>query len=199
MNLDEIRNLDTEDPGSWPAVVKAVALIAIIAIIVAAVWYFFWQDQAKQLEEVKQKESELRSTFEQKQERAANLEAYEAQLAEMRETFGDLLRQLPSKAEVSALLVDISQTGLSSGLEFDLFKPQGANEREFYAELPVQIKVRGSYTEFAEFISGVANLPRIVTLNNVSIQPISKEGAKGPLRMNLTAKTYWYLEEEGQG
>lgn len=202
MNLDDFRNLDTEDPGSWPPVVKAVALLLVVGLIVAGGWYFFWQDQMRELERVTGRERELRETFEIRQRRAANLEAYEAQLEEMRKTFGDMLRQLPSRAEVSKLLVDISQTGLSSGLAFDLFKPQDPITREFYAELPVEVQVKGGYHEFARFVSGVANLPRIVTLDDIEITLQQDGGNSGQdLTMTLTARTYWYLDgdEEGEG
>lgn len=196
MNLEDLRNLDTEDPGSWPAPVKAVVLVAVAALIVAAGWYFFWQEQIDRLERVTREEQELRDKFETRQQRAANLEQYQAQLEKMRDTFGDMLRQLPSKAEVSKLLVDISQTGLSAGLEFDLFKPQSVIQRDFYAELPVEVKVRGGYHEFARFVSGVANNPRIVTLDSISIEPRSEQDEASGLSMELTARTYWYLDEE---
>lgn len=196
MNMDQFRNLDPNNPGAWPALPKALLLVAVAAALVAAGWYFDWQDQARQLASVAGKEKQLRQEFDIKQRRAANLEAYQNQLDEMRKTFGDMLRQLPSRAEVAKLLVDISQTGLSSGLEFELFKPQSAITKEFYAELPVSIRVRGSYEEFAKFVSGVANLPRIVTLDSISIKKgQGKNAADDMLTMDLTARTYWYLEE----
>jgi type IV pilus assembly protein PilO len=146
------------------------------------------------------KERELRSIFEQKQKKAANLEEYKAQLAEIEKTFGDLLRQLPDKTQVPELLVDVSQTGLASGLEFELFKPAGEIAKDFYAELPIEIRVMGNYAEFGAFVSGLASLPRIVTIHNIKITPNGKEGAgkkavKFPLTMSALVKTYRYLEE----
>jgi len=141
----------------------------------------------------------LRTTFEGKQKKAANLDAYKQQLAEMQESFGAMLRQLPDKTEVAALLVDVSQTGLAAGLEFELFKPTGEVPKDFYAELPIQIQVVGGYHEFGNFISGLAALPRIVTIHNISIAPRSKRGggvsSENPLTLKATAKTYRYLEE----
>ena len=199
MNLSDINNLDMNNPASWPEAVKVVAMLLLLGLVVAAGWWFDWRHQMDRLQQVQAREGELRQQFETKQRRAANLEAYERQLEEMRESFGAMLRQLPSRAEVSRLLVDISQTGLASGLEFELFKPENPVRREFYAELPVTIRVRGSYGEFARFVSGVANLPRIVTLDNVQIGPGSNQGAAGTgdnLIMSVTARTYWYLDEE---
>lgn len=204
MDLEQLRSLDANNPGSWPLPVKVVALVLVVVAVVAGAWYFHWEGQMRTIERTRAEEQKLRQEFDTKQRRAANLEAYEAQLEEMRRTFGDMLRQLPSRAEVAELLVDISQTGLASGLEFELFRPQNAVTREFYAELPVAIRVRGDYHQFARFISGVANLPRIVTLHEITIGGGS-EGAReagsepGKLTMTLTAKTYWYLDEEESG
>ena len=145
------------------------------------------------LEDAERKEGDLRVIFEKKAEQAVNLEAYEKQLEEMRESFGAMLRQLPNQTEVADLLVDISQTGLASGLEFELFQPQGESQREFYSELPITIRVVGDYHEFGNFVSGVAALPRIVTLHNISI---GRAGNSDALAMNLTAKTYRYIEED---
>lgn len=195
MDLEQFKNLDPNNPGAWPALPKALLLVVVVVALVAAGWYFDWQDQARRLERVAGKEKQLRQEFDIKQRRAANLDAYQNQLDEMRKTFGDMLRQLPSRAEVAKLLVDISQTGLSSGLEFQLFKPQSPITKEFYAELPVSIRVRGTYEEFAKFVSGVANLPRIVTLDGIDIKKGEKKAADGVLTMDLTARTYWYLEE----
>ena len=158
-------------------------------------YWFHTKDQLVTLEKVEQKEGELKKVFEKKAKQAVNLEAYEKQLAEMRESFGAMLRQLPNKTEVADLLVDVSQTGLASGLEFELFKPRKEMPREFYAELPINIRVVGDYHEFGDFVSGVAALPRIVTLHNVRI---NRKGGKQSttLAMNLTAKTYRYLGDE---
>ncbi|WP_440996384.1 type 4a pilus biogenesis protein PilO [Arhodomonas sp. SL1] len=192
-NLDAYRDLDPQNPGSWPTGAKLAAAVLVTALIAVAGWYFDWQHQIESWENARAEERELREELETKQQRAANLKAYEEQLAEMRESFGAMLRQLPSRAEVSRLLVDISETGLSSGLSFELFRPRESVRKDFYAELPVDIRVRGSYHEFATFVSGVANLPRIVTLHDVSI---STGDGGDELVMNLTARTYWYLDDE---
>lgn len=194
MNLSDLNNLDLQDAANWPAPIKAAAVVIVFALVVAGGWYLDWSDQARSLERVVAKEAELKQAFELRQRRAANLEAYEQQLADMEATFGAMLRQLPSQADVPKLLVDVSQTGLASGLEFELFKPLPEIKREFYAELPVSVRVRGDYHQFARFISAVANLPRIVTLHDISIE---RAGKSDGLVMNLTAKTYWYLEAAG--
>ncbi len=162
------------------------------AVIFLGYW-FHTKDQLLVLEDLERKENDLRVIFEKKAEQAVNLEAYEKQLEEMRESFGAMLRQLPNKTEVADLLVDVSQTGLAAGLEFELFQPKGENPKEFYAELPITIRVIGDYHEFGNFVSGVAALPRIVTLHNISI---GRTGKSDLLAMNLTAKTYRYLEDE---
>ena len=204
MKLSEfnVNDLDLNEVGNWPWLIKGIVLAIVFVLVVFGAWKFGWQDQLSRLESAQKKENDLKQTFETKQRRAANLDAYEAQLKEMQASFGAMLRQLPSKVEVAGLLVDISQTGLASGLEFDLFKPGSPIRKEFYAELPIQIQVRGTYNDFGRFISGVANLPRIVTLHDISIQP-AKSGKGGgktegdKLVMSATAKTYWYLEEGG--
>ena len=195
MKLSEIslNELDFNEIGTWPWPAKAVVLIIVLAAVVAAGWYFDWQDQQQSLEQVRGEEDQLRSQFEIRQRRAAALDDYKAQLEEMEDSFGAMLRQLPSRVEVAGLLVDISQTGLASGLEFELFRPQSTQEREFYAEMPIEIEVRGQYHEFGRFVSGVANLPRIVTLHDVTIT--DGGGDDGELTMQATARTYWYLEE----
>lgn len=201
MDLEQLRNLDINDPGGWPLPIKVVTLILVVAGVSAAAWYFHWDGQMGLLERAEAREGELRQEFATKQRRAASLEAYEEQLEEMRETFGNMLRQLPSRAEVAELLVDVSQTGLSSGLEFELFEPQESVQQEFYAELPVAMRVRGDYHQFSNFVSGVANLPRIVTVHDIEITGdedgnSDDEDGEGKLTMTLTAKTYWYLDEE---
>lgn len=193
MKLD-LNNLDVNNIGSWPLPAKAIAIAFICAVVAGLVYWYDTQDQIQALQAAQKKEQELKSTFEKKQVKAANLEAYKAQLDEMRQSFGAMLRQLPNKAEVADLLVDISQTGLAAGLEFELFKPEPEIAKDFYAELPVTIRVNGRYHEFGDFISGVAALPRIVTLHNISIKP---GGKGGKLTMEVVAKTYRYLEGEG--
>lgn len=200
MNLAELRELDLQQPGRWPLLVKVAAMIILFSLVLGAGWYFDWQHQWDQIEQARAREIDLKTQFEHKQRLAANLAIYQKQLKDMRASFGAMLRQLPSRAEVAKLLVDISHTGLASGLEFELFKPLDSIRKEFYAELPVSIQVRGTYQEFAQFVSDVANLPRIVTLHNIRISRDGSadeepnKGAGTPLRMALSAKTYWYLE-----
>ena len=196
MNMQELNELDFSNIGEWPAVVKMV-LILILMGGVGAAWYFMdIEDQYKALQRVENTEKDLRLDFEGKQAKAANLEAYRAQLAEMEESFGAMLRQLPNRTEVADLLVDVSQTGLAAGLEFELFQPQPEVPKDFYAELPIKIRVVGTYHEFGEFVSGLAALPRIVTIHDVQIQPGPQSNA-GPLKMEATARTYRYLDEAG--
>lgn len=195
MNLEDLNNLDFNNIGSWPAVAKGGVIAVIVVGVLFLGYWFDVKDQIARLEKAEQKEVELKQTFTAKARKAVNLEAYEQQLEEMRESFGAMLRQLPDKTEVAELLVDISQTGLASGLEFDLFKPQSEVPKEFYAELPIRIKVKGTYHEFGSFVSGVAALPRIVTVHDIAI---NKEGDDSTeLTMDLMAKTYRYLDEEG--
>lgn len=196
MNLSELNQLDLNNAASWPMPIKVAAAIIVAAAVIVGGWYLDWSDQTSALERARKEETTLREAFESKQRRAVNLAAYEQQLEEMHASFGAMLRQLPSKAEVSKLLVDISQSGLKSGLEFTLFKPESEIKREFYAELPVKIQVVGSYQQFGSFVSEVANLPRIVTLHDVDIKPTAAK-SHDQLTMNITAKTYWYLEEGG--
>jgi type IV pilus assembly protein PilO len=190
MNL-ELDQLDLANVARWPAAARAVVILFLMGGVIFLGYWFHTKDQLLELEKVEQQETDLRVIFEKKAQQAANLEAYEKQLEEMRESFGAMLRQLPNKTEVADLLVDVSQTGLASGLEFELFKPQQENPREFYAELPISIRVIGEYHEFGDFVSGVAALPRIVTLHNVNISRVGNQ-----LAMDLTAKTYRYLESE---
>lgn len=200
MNLSEIdiNDLDFSNIANWPFPARVFAIILVAIAVLGLGYWFDIKDQQLRLDQVEQKEGELKSTFEAKARKAANLEAYEQQLEEMRQSFGAMLRQLPNKTEVADLLVDVSQTGLASGLEFDLFKPQAEMPRDFYAELPISIKVRGAYHEFGAFVSGVAALPRIVTLHDIAILPPAKDAPSGELIMELTAKTYRYLEEDEQ-
>lgn len=200
MNLSEI-SLDLEYAGTWPVPVKTAVVFMLCAILVG-VWYYL--DTGAQLEQLaveESKEGELRTVFEQKQRKAMNLEAYKAQLLEIEKTFGDLLRQLPDKTQVPELLVDVSQTGLASGLEFELFRPGAEVVKDFYAELPIEVRVLGSFTEFGSFVSGLSSLPRIVTVHNIKITPNgSRDGGgsrkdKFPLSMHALARTYRYLDE----
>lgn len=193
MNMQELNELDLSNIGDWPAVIKGI-LVLVLCALVGTGWYFYdIEGRYMALERVEKTEKDLRLDFEGKQAKAANLDAYRAQLAEMQESFGAMLRQLPNRTEVADLLVDVSQTGLASGLEFELFQPQAEVPKDFYAELPIKIRVIGSYHEFGEFVSGLAALPRIVTIHDVQIQP----RAPGQLLMEATARTYRYLDEAG--
>jgi type IV pilus assembly protein PilO len=194
MNLD-INELDVSNVARWPAAARAVVILFLMGGVIFLGYWFHTKEQLAELAVAEEKEVGLKVIFETKAKQAVNLEAYEKQLEEMRESFGAMLRQLPNKTEVADLLVDVSQTGLASGLEFQLFQPRGEVPREFYAELPISIQVIGNYHEFGAFVSGVAALPRIVTVHNVDIGNTGK-GNTGLLRMTLTAKTYRYIDEE---
>ena len=199
MKLSDLNNLDFNNIGGWPAPAKAGAIIIICAALLGAGYWFFTKPQLELYEKAKAEEKDKRLTFEDKQRKAANLEPLKAQLEEMKQSFGAMLRQLPNETEIEGLLVDISQTGLASGLEFELFEPQADVPKDFYAEKPIKIQVNGTYHEFGEFVSGVAALPRIVTQHDITIRPKGdKTGKKGEqLVMEATAKTYRYLEEQG--
>ncbi|OOZ37849.1 type 4a pilus biogenesis protein PilO [Solemya velesiana gill symbiont] len=198
MNLQDLNELDLSNIGDWPMPVKTV-LVLILCIGIGVGWYYFnTEDQLKALKKVEQRELSLRKEFEEKQAKAVNLEKYKKQLEEMKQSFGAMLRQLPNKTEVADLLVDVSQTGLAAGLEFELFDPQGEVRREFYSELPIKLKVHGNYHELGEFVSGLSALPRIVTMHNVDITPVKDTTIENPLIMTATAKTYRYIEEGGQ-
>lgn len=192
----DLNDLDLSTIGSWPIVAKGI-IIAVVAIAVLVAGYFLdIQAQQDDLARVTNKEKTLKEDFEIKQAKAANLDAYKAQMVEMEDSFGAMIRQLPSKTEVEDLLVDISQTGLASGIEFQLFKPLAEKHIEFYAELPITLKMTGTYHQFGEFVSGIAALPRIVTLENISLTSKGKgKGKKDLLTMDVTAKTYRYLDE----
>ncbi|MGZ8215711.1 type 4a pilus biogenesis protein PilO [Methylomagnum sp.] len=199
MNLSNV-NWDLEHAGSWPIPIKA-AIITMLCVLLGGFWYYFdTEAQLTGLDSLEAKERELKTTFEHKQKKAANLDEYKEQLSEIEKTFGDLLRQLPDKTQVPDLLVDVSQTGLASGLEFESFKPGGEVVKDFYAELPIQIQVIGTYAEFGTFVSGLASLPRIVTIHNIKISANAKEASgkkltKFPFVMSALVKTYRYLDE----
>ncbi len=193
MTLDDFKNLDPNNIGAWPWPAKALVIIVACVAIGYGTYHYDISDQQKKLAEAQKKEESLKQTFEVKQKKAANLEPLKQQMKEMEQSFGDMLQQLPNQTEVAALLVDISQTGLASGLEFELFKPGNEIPSEFYAELPINIRVKGNYHQLGEFISGVASLPRIVTTHDVNITRANEEGM---LTMDAVAKTYRALEEE---
>lgn len=198
--LDELQNLDFNDIGRWPFVyrVAAVALAGVVAIV-AGLYLFVYEEKMPLLEKAEVEERDLRVIFEEKQRKAANFSAYQDQLAEIERSFGTMLQQLPGKTEIPNLLVDISQTGLGAGLEEKLFQPMAELRKDFYAEKPIQIKLDGSYHEFGNFVSDIAALPRIVTLHNIEIRPIGKSSGYDNLVLNVTAKTYRYLEDDEAG
>jgi type IV pilus assembly protein PilO len=187
----DLNDLDFSTIGAWPMAAKAAVILVVCVILATAVYFLDIKGQQTKLAKLEKKEVQLKKTFEKKQATAANLEAYKKQMAEMKESFGAMLRQLPSKTEVEDLLVDISQTGLASGVEFQLFQPGKEKRSEFYARLPINIKLRGTYHEIGDFISGIAALPRIVTLQNISLKPAKSKD----LNMTVTAFTYRYLDE----
>lgn len=196
MDIQQLRNLDFNDVAVWPLPVKIAAIILLSIAVLGAGFWFDTRSQLKLLEDTRDKEKELKEEFETKMRKAANLDGYKAQMEEMERSFGAMLRQLPGKTEIAELLVDISQAGLANGLEFELFKPEEEVPAEFYAELPIKIKVTGDYHDFGNFVSDVAALPRIVTLHNINISP--QQENKDELVMEATAKTYRYMEEEEQ-
>ncbi len=194
---EQFSNLDPDNIGNWPILVRGVIVVVIALVVLGAVYYFDTQHQLSDRERLKQKEVSLKSTFEAKQAKAASLDAYKEQMKEMEESFGTMLRQLPSKTEVADLLVDITQTGLANGLEFDLFQPNAEIKKEFYAELPIEINVRGNYHQLGGFASGIAALPRIVTIHDIKIKGAkSSAGSEPALTMEAVAKTYRYLDDE---
>jgi type IV pilus assembly protein PilO len=204
MNFEELQHhLEPENIGSAPVSVRmGVISILCVAIIFAGFW-FITRDQLSALEVHEKKEFELKEEFKVKASQAAKLELYKEQLAEMNATFGALLRQLPEKTDVESLLVDVSQTALASGLEMKKFKPSAEEKKGFYAELPINLEVLGSFHQLATFISGVAALPRIVTISDLKLEPIKKEDksnedSSDKLKMSAIARTYRYLQEDEQ-
>ena len=193
MTLDDLKNLDPRNPGQWPWPAKVGALILIIAAIFITAYFLLFQGQLEEKEKAEKQEETYKATFIEKKKLAVNLDAYIAQRAEIEQSFGALLKQLPTKSEMDALLIDINQAGLGRGLQFDLFKPAATeNFTEFYAELPVNLKVTGNYHDLGAFASDVAKLPRIVLLNDLNIGA----GKDSSLTMEAIAKTYRYLDEE---
>lgn len=193
--LEELKSLDPKEPGGWPLYVR-IALVVILAVVIAGFgYYYFVTPLLDELATVQQEEVGLKEQFEAKQKKVAALDALKEQLAEMERSFGAMLRVLPSRAEMATLLIDISQTRLASSLEEELFQPQGESPKEFYAEVPNRITVVGTYHEMANFVSGVAALPRIVTVEEINIGPAGANVAKDKLRMSAIAKTYRYLDD----
>ncbi len=192
MTFDDIRRLNIRDAGNWPLLPKALILGVLFLLIVAAGGFFDWKDQLEALDKAQDEEAKLRVSYAEKKAKAVNLELYVQQLREIEQSFGALLKQLPNKSEMDALLTDINQAGLGRGLQFELFRP-ASQERmaDFYAELPISLRITGTYHDMGAFASDVAQLPRIVTLNDVGIL-----NDKGTLTMEATAKTYRYLDEQ---
>jgi type IV pilus assembly protein PilO len=208
--VEQLQQLDFKDIGRWPVLFRALGvLVVFVFVTLLLVWYFVWGNNGNRPELLKARAEQvsLWNTFDEKQRKAANLEAYRQQLAEIERTFGAMLRQLPGRTEVPSLLVDISQTGLAAGLQERLFQPGAETKKDFYAELPIKIQLTGGYHEFGTFVSGIAALPRIVTLHDIEItrsasRSSSRRGAPAPsdeLTLNLTAKTYRYLDEDEAG
>lgn len=197
VDLNEINELNYDNIGTASTWIKVAIIILACAAVMGAGYYFFIRDQIEALDDVVREEEGLRATLIDKQRRASNLDAYKAQLAEMERAFGTLLRQLPSATEIDNLLVDVSQTALASGLEINLFEPRAEAQRDFYAELPIQLRLEGSYHELGNFVSGVAALPRIVTVHDIQMSVGSEvTGGTSQLSVTATAKTYRYLDEE---
>jgi type IV pilus assembly protein PilO len=193
--VDQLRSLDVNDVGRWPRPFR-LGVIGIVFLLVVGlgIYWFIVKDKQPILERAKQEEVAYRDTFENKQRKAANYDAYKAQLAQIEQSFGTMLRQLPGETEIPSLIVDISQTGLGAGLQERLFEPQAEIPKDFYAEKPIKIRLTGGYHEIARFVSGIAALPRIVTLHNIVISRENPESFD-QLSMEVTAQTYRYLEE----
>jgi len=193
--VEELRNLDVNDVGRWPLMFRAtVIVIVFVAVLGLGVYFTIVKDKLPQLERAEAEETALSDVFENKQTKAANYDAYKAQLMQIEQSFGTMLRQLPGETEIPSLIVDVSQTGLAAGLQEKLFQPQPEIPKDFYAEKPIKIRFSGSYHEIANFVSGVAALPRIVTLHDMNITPEDQD-AFDQLSIEVTAQTYRYLDE----
>ena len=189
---DDFRYLNPNDPGAWPLVPKLTMLFGLFVVLLVAGWWFLWSDQLAELEGKQKEEETLKQQYLDKKKQAVNLDLYIEQLAEIDRSFGALLKQLPNKSEIEALLIEVNQAGLGRGLQFDLFRPGAEQVKDFYAELPIAVKINGGYHDFGAFAADIAKLPRIVTLNNISIVP----GKDGVLSLDATTKTFRYLDEE---
>ncbi len=192
---DDFRNLNPQDVGTWPLAPRLATLVGLFILILVGGWWFLWNEQLETLTAREQEEVKLKDEFIAKKTQAANLDLYRQQLNEIDRSFGALLRQLPSKSEVEALLVEVNQSGMGRGLQFELFKPNQEIVKDFYAELPINVKLTGQYHDFGAFAADIARLSRIVTLNNISITG-SAQAKDGALAMDAVAKTFRYLDEE---
>lgn len=190
--VNDFKSLDFKDPGNWPLAPRVVALIIGLLLILFAGYWFDWREQLEQLDQKRQEEAKLKDDYLNKKKQAVNLDEYRKQLVEIDRSFGALLKQLPNKAEMESLLIDVNQAGLGRGLQFDLFKPGAETVKDFYAELPISVKVTGGYHDFGAFAGDVAKLARIVTLNELAVEGLPT----GQLRMDAVATTYRYLDEE---
>ena len=192
MTLDELRRLDPKNAGSWPLPIQLVTLLLIVLLVVGGGFWFDWRNQLSELDSLRERETTLRNSFVEKKRQAVNLPIFQAQLKDIEQSFGVLLRQLPNRSEMDALLTDINQAGLGRGLQFELFRPAPQETfSEFYAELPINIRLSGSYQELGQFAADIARLPRIVTLNEISVST----GRDGQLSMEAVAKTFRYLDD----
>lgn len=193
--LDDFRTLNPKDVGSWPIVPRVALLLALFLVVILAGWWFLWSEQLDTLEVKRGDEEKLRVEFVAKKRQAVNLDLYTQQLNEMDRSFGALLKQLPNKSEVESLLVEINQAGMGRSLQFELFKPGSEIIKDFYAELPVSVKLTGNYHDFGAFAGDIGKLSRIVTLNNLSISATAP-GKDGSLALDAVAKTFRYLDDE---
>ena len=196
MNLvEELKTLDINDVGRWPFVFRAAVIgIIFVAVSLGGIYFTIIEDKKPELERAQAEEESLKLTFENKQKKAANYDAYRAQLDQIEQSFGTMLRQLPGETEIPSLIVDISQTGLAAGLQEKLFRPEAEIPKDFYAEKPIRIQLNGSYHEIANFVSGIAALPRIVTLHNINITR-EDQSSYDRLSLEVVAQTYRYIEE----
>lgn len=193
--LEDFRNLNPKDVGAWPAAPRVAVLIGLFVLILVGGWWFFWQEQLDTLDAKRQDEQRLKEEYVSKKRQAVNLDLYTQQLNEIDRSFGALLKQLPNKSEVEALLVEINQAGMGRGLQFELFKPGQESMKDFYAELPISVKLVGSYHDFGAFAGDIGRLSRIVTLNNIAITQ-NLQARDGSLMMDAVTKTFRYLDEE---
>ena len=194
MKLDDFNNIDFKNLGSLAMPVKLVLLSLIFLVLLGLGYWFLWSDQMAGIDQAKAKEQELRKVFLDKKAQAVKVEAYKQQMVDIEKTFGALLKQLPDKSQMDGLLTDINQAGLGRGLEFDLFKPGQETVADFYAEMPIQIKIKGNYHDIGAFATDISKLSRIVTLNDLTIVPMSKDSKDTMLSLDATAKTYRYLD-----
>lgn len=199
MNWEEVKNLDFEDPGGWPPIAKGVAAAAVVVFILVVAYFLKFKEDWQVLQDKERQEVALKQEFEEKQQKAVNLEAYEAQLAQMEEILKSLIRQLPSRTEMANLLQDVSQTAIATGIDVEKFQPQAEIIKDFYAEKPISLRMVGSFHQYGEFVSEVASLARVVilTMHDIKLEPVD-DGVNGELALEGVVKTYRYLDEDEQ-